>query len=78
MFCRILILLSLLQAQIQPIFLIFDALISQTGGPELSVLWIIVYFSILAVIAFLKPLGTSLYESDEDDPCWKRILWTLV
>ena len=30
------------------------------------------------MVGFLKPLATSLYESDEDDPCWKRVIWTLV
>lgn len=41
-------------------------------------MWFALYFSILANIAFLKPLASSLYEADEDDPCWKTVLWTIV
>ncbi len=36
------------------------------------------YFSILVNLGFVKPLLTSLYESDEDDPLWKRIVWIIV
>ena len=78
MFCRVLVLLSLLQVQLQPLFLLYDAMNSQVGGPDISMLWIVIYFSIFTNLAFLKPLATSLYESDEDDPCWKRALWTII
>lgn len=37
-----------------------------------------VYFSILVNIAFFKPLASSLYEADEDDPCWKTVLWSFI
>lgn len=78
MFCRILILLSLLQVQLQPLFLLYDAMNSQVGGPDISMFWIVIYFTILVNIAFLKPLATSLYEADEEDPCWKKTLWTII
>ena len=60
-FCRIMILLSLIQVQLQPLFLLYDAMSSQVGGEDLSMLWIVIYFSILVNIAFLKPIASSLY-----------------
>jgi len=38
-------------------------------------LWLAIYFSLLINLGFLKPIATSLYERDHDDPCWKSALW---
>jgi hypothetical protein len=62
----------------QPLFLIVDVVNSRTSSTDLTLFWVILYFSILVNIAFIKPLFTSLYESDEDDPCWKTTLWVIV
>jgi hypothetical protein len=43
-----------------------------------SVIWFAIYFSILGTISFIKPLASSLYEADEDDPCWKIALWSII
>lgn len=77
-FCKFIILITLLQVELQPLFLLFDVSSSRTSGSNFTILWFAVYFSILANIAFLKPIASSLYEADEEDPCWKIILWTIV
>lgn len=74
--CKILILLTLLQTELQPLFLIVDVVSSRDQQIDLSSFWLVLYFSLLANLAFLKPIATSLYERDPDDPCWKTALWT--
>ena len=74
----IIIVFTLLQVQLQPLFLLFDVLSSRQNGTDFTTLWIVVYFTIFANLAFLKPLATSLYESDEEDSCFKRVCWTVV
>lgn len=59
-------------------FLLFDVNSSRVSGTNFTILWFVVYFSILVNVAFLKPLASSLYEADEDDPCWKIVLWSLI
>lgn len=76
--CKLLILITLLQVELQPLFLLFDVTSNRTGDMNFTPLWFAIYFSILANIAFLKPLASSLYEADEDDPCWKIALWSIV
>lgn len=76
--CKILILITLLQVELQPLFLLFDVNSSRNSGSNFTILWFAVYFSILANIAFLKPIASSLYEADEEDSCWKIVLWTIV
>ena len=58
--------------------MLVDVLNSRTSTTDLTLFWIILYFSILGNLAFVKPLFTSIYESDEDDPLWKRILWIIL
>lgn len=77
-FCKLVILLALLQVQLQPLLMLFDVYSGRFGGANLGVMWIAIFFTILANIAFLKPLASSLYEADEDDPCWKIALWTCI
>ena len=74
----IVIVITLLQVQLQLLFLLFDVLSSRQNSTDFTNLWIVVYFSIFVNIAFLKPLASSLYESDEDDSCFKRVAWTVV
>lgn len=75
-FCKVLIVLTLLQTQFQPFFLILDVANSRSNGSDLTTLWLILYLSLLVNLAFLKPIATSLYERDHEDPCWKVTLWT--
>lgn len=70
--------ITLIQIEFQPLFMIVDVLNSRSSTTDLTLFWVILYFSILANLAFVKPLLTSIYESDEDDPLWKRILWILL
>lgn len=58
--------------------MLFDVNSGRTTSTNFTMLWFAIYFSILANIAFLKPLFSSLYEADEDDPCWKIVLWAIV
>lgn len=77
-FCMIVIVITLLQVQLQPLFLLFDVISSRSSGTVFTYLWVGVYFSILANLAFLKPLASSLYEADEEDGCCTRSAWTVV
>lgn len=63
-FCKVLIVLTLLQTQFQPFFLILDVASSRGNDSDLTTLWLILYLSLLANLAFLKPIATSLYERD--------------
>lgn len=38
----------------------------------------ILYISLTANLAVIKPIATSLYERDHDDPCWKSTLWIFI
>jgi hypothetical protein len=67
-----------MQAQFQPLFLVVDVANSRDSSLDLSTFWIILYLSILLNIAFLKPIITSLYERDPDDPCWKSGVWITI
>ena len=53
-----------------------DVANSRDSDTDLTTLWLALYFSLLANLALLKPIATSLYERDHDDPCWKITLWT--
>lgn len=75
--CKVLIVLTLLQAQFQPFFLVLDVANSRGTDSDLTTLWLALYFSLLVNLALLKPIATSLYERDHEDPCWKVVLWTL-
>lgn len=77
-FCKVLIMLTLLQMQLQPLFLVVDVVNSRTSTTDLTLFWVVLYFSILINIAFLKPLATSIYERDHDHPCWKSTLWIIA
>ena len=74
-FCKVLIMLTLLQTQFQPFFLIIDVANSRTVGNDLTTFWLILYITLMANLAVLKPIATSLYERDYDDPCWKSAVW---
>ena len=58
--------------------MIYDTSNARVAGPDLNMGWYIIYFSIIGNIAVIKPLITSFYESDSDDPCWKRFLWVIA
>ena len=45
---------------------------------DFTVLWAVIYFSILVNIAFLKPFATSLYETDEEETCCKKVIWIII
>ena len=75
-FCKVLIVLTLLQTQLQPLILILDVASSRNSDSDLTTLWLVLYFSLLCNLAFLKPIANFLYERDHDDPCWKTTLWT--
>jgi hypothetical protein len=75
LFCKFLIMLTLIQTQFQPFFLIIDVTNSRSSGDDLTTFWLILYISLMANLAVLKPIATSLYERDYDDPCWKSAVW---
>lgn len=75
--CKILIIITLLQTQFQPFFLIFDVVNSRTSTENLTPLWLTIYISLVVNLALLKPIVTSLYERDHDDPCWKSTVWII-
>jgi LMBR1 domain-containing protein 1 len=77
-FCKILIVLTLLQTQFQPFFLIVDVANSRTSNDDLTVFWLILYITLMINIAVLKPIATSLYERDHDDSCIKNTVWMIV
>jgi hypothetical protein len=56
--------ITLIQIEFQPLFMIVDALNSRSSTTDLTLFWIILYFSILGNLAIVKPLLTSIYESD--------------
>ena len=76
--CKFLIVFTLLQTQFQPFFLILDVANSRTSSNDFTALWLILYCSLIVNLAVLKPIATSLYERDHDDPCWKIALWTII
>lgn len=76
--CKILIILTLLQTQFQPFFLIFDVINSRTSSENLTPLWLTLYISLVINLALVKPIVTSLYERDHDDPCWKSTIWIII
>jgi hypothetical protein len=76
-FCKVLILITLLQTEFQPLFLILDVASSRSSDTDLTIFWLVLYFSLLANLAIFKPIATSLYERDHDDPCWKVLIWAV-
>jgi len=70
--------LTLLQTQFQPFFLIIDVVNGRSSNDDLTPFWLFLYVSLMVNLAVLKPIATSLYERDHDDPCWKSLLWTIV
>lgn len=60
-FCKILILITLLQTQFQPFFLVLDVANSRSSDSDLTTLWLVLYLSLLVNLALLKPIATSLY-----------------
>lgn len=76
-FCKVLILITLLQTEFQPLFLILDVASSRSSDTDLTTFWLVLYFSLLANLAIFKPIATSLYERDHDDPCWKVLIWVV-
>lgn len=76
--CLCLIMITLIQIEFQPLFMLVDVLNSRTSTTNLTLFWTILDFSILGNLAFVKPLLTSIYESDEDDPLWKRMFWIIL
>ena len=77
-FCKILIVLTLLQTQFQPFFLIIDVVNGRNSNEDLTTFWLILYISIMINLAVLKPIATSLYERDHDDSCCKSVLWIII
>ena len=77
-YCKILIVLTLLQTQFQPFFLIIDVVNGRESSDDLTVFWLILYISLMINLAVLKPIATSLYERDHDDSCCKNVLWIIV
>lgn len=60
-FCKVLIVLTLLQTQLQPLILILDVASSRNSDSDLTTLWLVLYFSLLCNLAFLKPIANFLY-----------------
>lgn len=60
-FCKVLIILTLFQVQLQFVLLLFDVENSRQESTDFTVLWAIVYSTIYANIALLKPIATSTY-----------------
>ena len=77
-FCKVLIVLTLVQTQFQPFFLIIDVANSRTSNDDLTTYWLILYISLMVNLAVLRPIATSLYERDYDEPCWKSAVWIMV
>lgn len=44
--------------------MIFDIMNARTVGPDLTIMWVVIYFAILGNIAVIKPLATSIYDRD--------------
>ena len=63
-FCKVLILIILLQTELQPFFLILDVASSRSADTDLTTFWLVLYFSLLANLSVFKPIATSLYERD--------------
>ena len=63
-FCKVLILIILLQTEFQPLFLILDVASSRSADTDLTTFWLVLYFSLLANLSVFKPIATSLYERD--------------
>ena len=53
--------LTLLQTQFQPFFLIIDVANSRSSGDDLTLFWLVLYLTLMANLAVLKPIATSLY-----------------
>lgn len=74
-FCKILIILTLLLIEFQPYFLILDVANSRSDDTDFMSLWLAIYLSLLINLGFLKPIATSLYQRDHDDSCIKSCVW---
>ena len=53
--------LTLLQTQFQPFFLVIDVVNGRSSNDDLTVFWLFLYVSIIVNLAVLKPIATSLY-----------------
>jgi hypothetical protein len=56
---------------------VLDVANNRGNNGDLTMFWLVLYFSLLCNLAILKPIATSLYERDHDDPCWKVTIWTI-
>ena len=77
--CKIIVVFTLLQCQGQQLLLTVDASNSraQGGGFNMPLLWQIFYLSIFANLGLLLPFSIFLYETDFEQPLWKRVAITL-
>lgn len=74
-FCKIVVVFTLIQCQGQELLLTVDASNSRGsgGGFNMALLWQIFYLSIFVNLGLILPFAIFLYESDFDKPLWKRV-----
>lgn len=78
-FCKIVIVLTLLQCQLQQLMLTLDASNSRSfgSGLNLTIMWEIFFMSVWSNLGFLLPLAVFLYESDDEKSVLERVATTI-
>lgn len=78
-FCKVVVVLTLLQSQSQELLLMLDASNSRGYGSgfNMTVMWEIFYLAVWCNLGFLLPLSVFLYETDDEQSACKRIATTI-
>jgi len=78
-FCKVVVVLTLLQCQSQQLLLLLDASNSRGSGAgfNMTLIWEIFYLAVWSNLAFLLPLAIFLYESDDEKSACERIATTI-